>query len=68
MQGIQPLVKGIGKDSGAAGKAVLRDQIVIPKECLEQTGPPLLLVEAVSSIGTVCGVGAVAVGIGIAKA
>ena len=62
------LVKRVGKDGGTAGEALLNHQTVLAERLLQQAGPALVLVKAVASVGTVGGIGAVTVGIGISKA
>ena len=66
-ESVHGFMEGVGEDSGAAGQALLCYQKVGTQGFLEQTGPPLVLVEAYAAVGAVGGIGAVAVGIGISK-
>ena len=66
-EGVHSLVEGVGEHGGPAGQPLLRHQIVGAQGLLQQTGPPLVLVEADAAVGAVGGVGAVAVGVGVAQ-
>ena len=56
------------KDRGAAGKALLDNEAVLPQLLLQKAGPALGLIKAVAVVTAVIGVGAVAVGVGIPEA
>ena len=68
VQTVQPFVDGFVKTGGAAGQTLFNYQIVISQLLLQQAGPALVLIEADAAVGTVSGVRAVAMGIGIAEA
>ena len=67
-QGVHGLVDGVHEHGGAAGKALLGHQIFVAQRLLQAAGPALVLVEADAVVGTVIGVSAIAVGVGIAQA
>ena len=67
-EGVHGLVEGVGEDGGAAGQPLLGNQIARAQGLLQQAGPALVFVEADPAVGAVGRVGAVAVGIGVAKA
>ena len=62
------LMQGIVKHRCAAAQALLQHQVPVPQGLLEQAGPAFVLVEAAAAVGAVGGVGAVAVGVGVAEA
>ena len=61
-------VEGIGEDGGAAGQALFQDEIFLAQSLLQQAGPALVFIEPGAAIGAVGGIGAVAVGVGVAQA
>ena len=65
---IHILVKGICKNSGAAGKTFFRHKVAVAKTLLKQAGPALVLIETDTAVGAVIWIGTVAVGIGITDA
>ena len=67
IQGAETFVEGVFKAGGAAGKTFLGDQILIAQLGLEQPGPALVFVEADAAVGGIGRIGAVAVGVGVAK-
>ena len=58
----------VNEHCGAAGQALLGDQIILAQRLLQQAGPALVLIEADAAVSAVGGVGAVAMGVGIAQA
>ena len=68
-QGRQALLHRVVKDRGTAAKALLDDEVLLPQCLLQQAGPPLVLIEpGKAAVRAAGGVGAVAVGVGIAQA
>ena len=68
---IQPghaLMQRIGKYGRPAGKSLFQHKILPAQRLLQKARPALVLVEAVGMAGGIVGIGAVAMGIGIAKA
>ena len=61
------LLQGVRKHGGAPGEPLLDHKVILSQCLLQQTGPAFVLVETVAAIGTVGGVGAVAVGVGITE-
>ena len=69
VQGVQPLVEGVGKHRGPSREALLEDLAVLPQGLLQQAGPPLVLIEPGQlRVGAVRRIRAVAVGVGIPQA
>ena len=69
VQGIQPLVEGIGEHRGPSREALLEDLAVLPQGLLQQAGPTLVLIEPGQlRVGAVRRIRAVAVGVGISQA
>jgi len=66
-QTVHGLMEGVGEYGGPAGKTFFINLAVVAQPVLQQAGPALLLVEPVAAVGAVGGVGAVAVGVGVAK-
>ena len=67
-QGVHGFVERVLKDRGAAREPLLRHQNALPQGLLQQAGPALVFVEANAAVGTVGGIRAVAVGVGVAQA
>ena len=63
----QSLGQRIVKDGGPAAQTLLQYQVFVPQRLGQQTGPALGFVETVTAVGAIEGLGAVAVGVGIAK-
>ena len=65
---VHALMERVNEHCGAAGQALLGDQILLAQRLLQQAGPALVLVEADAAVSAVGGVGAIAMGVGIAQA
>jgi hypothetical protein len=61
------LVQRVREHGCPTGKPLLQHQIVLAETLLQQTGPALVFVKAVTTVGAVVWVCAVAVGVGITK-
>ena len=66
-QAVHALVEGIGEHGGAPGQALLQNQVFFPQLLLQQAGPALGFIKPAASRDGIGGVGAIAMGIGIAE-
>ena len=67
-QSVHGFVDGVYENGRPAGQALFRDEVLAAQCGLQTTGPALVLVEADAAVGVVLRVGAIAVGVGVAKA